>query len=255
MTVWKQGYAYSENGWPMINSDLLDFMPVPEIGWKVGVQIGVPNTLLKALMVRLNREVEPMDINQCGVFTVTNSMPNSNHNSGTALDYNWLKHPFEKWGTWSAPQRAKIDKILNDFRGTIEFGGNWTDPRDEMHFELAFGPANQMALQLANELYIDGLWGIFKPGKPPVTGPVVPPASADKGDLFLWVNAPDRVRILQRGMNAVFPSYSKLDVDGDFGPKTEAVVREFQRRSGLAVDGVVGVKVKAELAKFNIKGL
>ena len=249
--MWKQGYQFSENGWPMIGSDMLDYSPVPEIGWKVGVHIGVPNTLLKALMVRLNREVEPMDTSQCGVFTVTNSMPNSNHNSGTALDYNWLKHPFHQWGTWGA-NRAKVDKILQDFRGTIEFGGNWTDPRDEMHFELAYGPENQTALQLANELYIDGLWNIFKKGgKPAEPGPpVVPPTN---GNLYLWVKAPARVRILQAGMNKVFRSYSHLAVDGDYGPQTEAVVREFQRRVGLSVDGGVGDKTFVALAKFGIK--
>lgn len=249
--VWKQGYQYSENGWPMIGSDMLDYSPVPEIGWRVGVHIGVPNTLLKALMVRLHREVEPLDQSQCGVFTVTNSMPNSNHNSGTALDYNWNRHQFHQWGTWGA-NRAKVDKIIQDFRGTIEFGGNWTDPRDEMHFELAYGPQNQTALQLANELYIDGLWNIFKKGGTPAQPgpPVKPPTS---GNLYLWVVAPARVRTLQAGLNKVFRSYSHLDVDGDYGPATEAVVREFQRRSGLAVDGVVGDRTFAELAKFGIK--
>lgn len=254
MTVWKQGYSISENGWPMINSDLLDFMPIPQIGWKVGVQVGVPNTLLKALVVRLHSEVEPIDINQCGCFTVTNSMPNSNHNSGTAWDYNWLKHPFEKWNTWTNAQRKGIDKILDDFRGTIEFGGNWTDPRDEMHFELAFGPQNQTALQLANELYLDGLWGIFKPGPPPVTAPnpTTPPSTFAPLTIGTYGNT--RVRTLQAGLNKVFPSYSRLDVDGDYGPLTAAVVKEFQRRvGGLLLDGAVGEKTAQALAKFGIK--
>lgn len=250
--VWKQGYEYSENGWPMINSDMLDFMPVPEIGWKVGVHIGVPNTLLKALMVRLHREVEPIDISQCGVFTGSNSMPNSNHNSGTALDYNWNKHPFHEWGTWG--NRAGVDRILNDFRGTIEWGGNWTDPRDEMHFELAYGPYNQTALQLANELYIDGLWGIFKPGAPPVTpNPPTKPPTSNFVPLMMGSTGA-RVTTLQNGLNKVFRSYSRLDVDGDYGPLTAGVVREFQRRAGgLVQDGVVGEKTAQALAKYGIK--
>lgn len=249
--MWKQGYEFSENGWPMIGSNMLDYSPVPEIGWKVGVHIGVPNTLLKALMVRLHREVEPLDITQCGVFTVSNSMPNSNHNSGTALDYNWRKHPFHAWNTWGTG-RARVDKILVDFRGTIEFGGNWTSPRDEMHFELAFGPWNKAALDLANELYIDGLWGIFKPGDKPVPGPIVLPPDTTG---FLKIGSTGvRVERLQSGMKKVFSSYAgHLVVDGDYGPLTEKAVRVFQRRVGLSADGVVGPNTEKALAGFGIK--
>lgn len=34
--------------------------------------------------------------------------------------------------------------------------------------------------------------------------------------------------------------YSKLEVDGEFGPKTEAVVKIYQKSKGLEVDGIVG---------------
>jgi hypothetical protein len=47
----------------------------------------------------------------------------------------------------------------------------------------------------------------------------------DKGDL---------VRALQQKLG--------LPVDGDFGPKTEAAVREFQRSNDLVPDGIVGPK-------------
>jgi peptidoglycan hydrolase-like protein with peptidoglycan-binding domain len=48
----------------------------------------------------------------------------------------------------------------------------------------------------------------------------------------------DAVRRLQRALRRT-PNLS-LTVDGEFGPLTEAAVKEFQQGAGLAVDGVVG---------------
>ncbi|AOT25138.1 lysin A [Mycobacterium phage Terror] len=63
--------------------------------------------------------------------------------------------------------------------------------------------------------------------------------------------------LLHRGMSGPAVSrlqtllrkwYSKLAVDGDFGPHTEACVRDFQRlRPPLAVDGIVGPATAARL--------
>lgn len=38
-----------------------------------------------------------------------------------------------------------------------------------------------------------------------------------------------------------------ITADGDFGPKTEAAVKEFQAQNGLVADGIVGTKTWAEL--------
>jgi len=43
----------------------------------------------------------------------------------------------------------------------------------------------------------------------------------------------DLVRLLQARLNRDYPLYSNLVVDGSYGPRTTAVVREFQRRAGL----------------------
>lgn len=246
--IQKQGYWRSENGWRMCDTAELDFSPVPVVGWKVGVRKGAPNYILKAAMTRLHLEVEPMDIRQCGVYTAENSMPNSNHNSATAFDYNWNKHPYQKWNTWGA-NRHKVDKIIADFRGILEFGGNWTSPRDEMHFELHFAEGHSGTEALANDLK-NGLWGIFKPGAPPTNEP-----GQQRDDYLEIGDTGPEVLTLQKAMNKVFPNYraTPLDEDSIFGPMTAAAVSEFQERVGIAVDGIVGPVTRAKLAEHGIK--
>ena len=38
-----------------------------------------------------------------------------------------------------------------------------------------------------------------------------------------------------------------LDIDGEFGPKTETALREYQKKNGLEVDGVAGPATYAKL--------
>jgi len=64
------------------------------------------------------------------------------------------------------------------------------------------------------------------------------------------------VKALQLGMRATFPVYARtlgqLEVDGDFGPTTEAWVREFQRRVGISVDGIVGDETRRTLGRYGV---
>lgn len=71
----------------------------------------------------------------------------------------------------------------------------------------------------------------------------------------------DRVRRLQQGLRRTFPAYRHhvapkgrlLAVDGIFGAHTERWVREFQRRSKLADDGIVGPRTLRELNRHGIR--
>lgn len=38
-----------------------------------------------------------------------------------------------------------------------------------------------------------------------------------------------------------------LNIDGIFGPRTEAAVKEYQKKQGLVVDGIVGARTRGEL--------
>jgi peptidoglycan hydrolase-like protein with peptidoglycan-binding domain len=57
----------------------------------------------------------------------------------------------------------------------------------------------------------------------------------------------EQVATLQALLNLDYPAYSHLVVDGIFGGQTEAVIREFQRRAGLIVNGVAGPETLAKL--------
>jgi peptidoglycan hydrolase-like protein with peptidoglycan-binding domain len=73
--------------------------------------------------------------------------------------------------------------------------------------------------------------------------------SAPQADTQVTLSLP----ILRRGQHSGEPPVERLqfmlnfvkgvddlDVDGIFGPKTEAAVRDFQQNENLAVDGIVG---------------
>lgn len=103
------------------------------------------------------------------------------------------------------------------------------------------------SFQAAAKLVIDGLVG-------PATKAAVYSSKAPRAKLASTPVAVLRrgsrgseVVKLQRKLNANYPLYSKLVVDGLYGPAVEGVVKEFQRRSGLKVDGIVGPQTRKAL--------
>lgn len=58
----------------------------------------------------------------------------------------------------------------------------------------------------------------------------------------------ENVKTLQRNLNKVLGT--NINVDGSFGPNTETTVKAFQKKYGLAVDGIYGPKSAAKMKEL-----
>lgn len=139
----------SPNGWPVGD-------PATSIGVRTlavagtAVRLPVSDTAAGAVLLhvarRFHREVEPLgagcwgysyraNVNSPGVW--------SNHASGTAIDLNAPRHPNGAAGTFTSDQVRAIRSILEECRGTVRWGGDYSRTKDEMHFELDVAPGHK----------------------------------------------------------------------------------------------------------------
>lgn len=225
------------------------FVPGTGVQLAPGLHKGDIATILFYVASQLDARVEHGIQGTCWGYAYRQSRNDNSliscHASGTAFDWNAPNHPMGRTGTFSPGQVSQIRAILAEVSGVVHWGGDgWGagSTVDEMHFEIAEGTTLEaLAAAVAN----------LKTPKPPKPAPAPDPN---------WYHGHLGTRVLSRGcvgddvgnlqgpiLNARYPLYSKLMADGIFGPATEAVVREFQKRSKLAVDGVVGRKTFAAL--------
>jgi hypothetical protein len=221
----------------------LDNSFVPGTGVKLapGVRAGDVATVLFYVAAQLDARVEDGDqgTDEWG-YSYRNSKNSATllscHSSATAFDWNAMRHPNGKRGTFSKAQVAEIRKILAEVDNVVYWGGDaWGNGTpDEMHFEVAEGTTLEKLAEVAAKIR-----GGVKPASTPTPDPAWYRGALGSRTLSNGCKGED-VDALQRILVTRYPLYAKIAVDGDFGAKTEAVVREFQKRAKLSVDGIVG---------------
>lgn len=139
-----------ENGWPSCDYTDCDTSTVPGTSVSIPVQIGEPNTILKAFLADLNQYVEPYNgEGDWGGWTPTNSVATSNHLGGTAVDFNWDDHPMgpeaeDPTAGWQGSSLINGDEVpavrdlLAFYEGMVFWGDDWTTPKDSMHFQMGY---------------------------------------------------------------------------------------------------------------------
>jgi len=108
-----------------------------------------------------------------------------------------------------------------------------------------FGPATEEAVkaaQRATHVDVDGVWGpITAAAVATNSQPPVPSAILRRGATG------QVVREIQSLLNS--RGFGPLNLDGIFGPATEAAVRAAQRATGATVDGIWGPQTAAALGR------
>lgn len=135
--------ANTENGWPGLpaSEDMLNWVTVPGTNVRLQIQKGQPTQVLSAFCADFHEYVEPLRDPDTACYTRENSVWNSNHRSGTAVDLNWDLHPFHVRNAGFPPDKlAKMRDLLKFYEGIIFWGEDWGEqgigPFDAMHIQM-----------------------------------------------------------------------------------------------------------------------
>jgi peptidoglycan hydrolase-like protein with peptidoglycan-binding domain len=162
--------------------------------------------------------------------------------AGDEVYYDWAA---KKGNYRYVDHTGTVEKIVGD--GTFYvLEGNQNDQLRRMHRDGKYVVG-----------YIRFAWNRLPDPNPPASHP-----TSNLRILRRGVKDGEDIRHLQEFLRKQFPVYAKyspvrrgqpLLIDGDFGPQTDAWVREFQRRTHIVVDGEVGPQTRAQLKKFGFK--
>ena len=228
--------ATCQNGWPVLTRDQCPQYQIGEVV-KVRLAPGAPGELLAHFARWFDdniRDLDPGILDDWGWAdrnVIGSATDVSNHAGGYAVDLNATQWALGAKASIYLTQ-AEIDAVhvqLRFYDGVIRWGGDYVGRTDPMHFEI-IGTPEQVA----------AVWARISAPPPP------PPHPAGRPTIAKGARGP-AVWDLQRKLTTAYPLYNKYAPTGFFGDLTDAGVREFQRRSQLVVDGIVGPKTWAAL--------
>lgn len=174
------GNSFSENGWPMVNSDECTWVTVPGTSVSLQIQNGQPLAILRAFAADFNAYVEPLRDPDSACWTPTNSVPTSNHLSGTACDFNWNDHPFQvSYAGFSSKETATVRELLDFYEQTVFWGQDWQSPKDAMHFQVGYNTYQNphTADFIARKIRADGFSTFRRSNKPVGAAPILAAAT------------------------------------------------------------------------------
>ena len=227
-----QASSTSQNGWPVLSSAdprrnrSFQAGGEPFVG---GVLQGDVSLILGFVAARFDRDVESLANPGCWGWAsraIRGGTAWSNHASATAIDCNAPGHPLGARGTFTESQVRQIRTIVSFCEGTVRWGGDYSDRKDEMHFEINRRPGDAAIARVAAKI---GRLAQVSRGWPTLR----------------FGSEGFRVATLQHLLT--HRRVYALKVDGDFGPRTKAAVVAYQARQGLAKDGVAGPKLWLKL--------
>lgn len=228
---------YSQNGYSAKDASLIASYTIPKTDIRIALRKGNASVVLLFVLDQFNTNVQPLHKNDTGGYNpraIRAGVSLSNHASGTAVDVRWNDHPLGAVGTFNATQVAAIRDILTFCEGVVRWGGNYHGRKDEMHFEIIGSPSALARIADKVRAYNVGKT-VGKVIKSIPAFPAYPGHPLKQG---MHDNA--SVRTFQAKMKA--RGWKRMKVDGDFGPTTDDLVRQFQSEKRLKVDGVVGPK-------------
>jgi putative chitinase len=133
------GNTISENGWPMVDEGSCTWVDIPGTSVTLEIQNGQPLQIMRAFAADFHAYIEPLRDPDSACWTPTNSVPTSNHLSGTAMDLNWDSHKFQVADAgFDAAKLARVRALLDFYEGTIFWGNDWDSPKDAMHFQMGY---------------------------------------------------------------------------------------------------------------------